>query len=191
MLSASKMKLSSSSRLWKLTKPCAAVFIVFVNIIRISVQFFGMRRHKMTPLILIHLNQLYAVNLQPTLHLPVKHSCVMTACAAWNTMAACPRESRERERERDVPVKPSPIFYLWPTGSPSVCPLDDTQEVSTTHSHQNTSRPDQSLTVKWGVVSGGRLLLVVEFIWSPLVSCLCFHFPPSLTHFSSLFFSLS
>lgn len=31
----------------------------------------------------------------------------------------------------------------------------------------------------------GRLLLVVEFICSPLVSC--FNFPPSLTHFSPSF----
>lgn len=145
------------------------MFIVFANIIRISVQFFGMRRHKMTPLILIHLNQLYAVNLQPTLHLPVKHSCVMTTCTAWNTMAACPHESRDGERERDVPVKPSPIFYLWPTGSPSVCPLDDTQEVSTTHSHQNTSQPDQSLTVKWGVVSENGCC----WLWSSFVALWC------------------
>lgn len=90
------------------------------------------------------------------------------------------RKQRDGERERDVPVKPSPIFYLWPTGSPSVCPLDDTQEVSTTHSHQNTSRPDQSLTVKWGVVSGDGCC----WLWSSFVAlwCLVLIFPhPSLT----------
>lgn len=79
------------------------------------------------------------------------------------------RKQRDGERERDVPVKPSPIFYLWPTGSPSVCPLDDTQEVSTTHSHQNTSRPDQSLTVKWGVVSGDGCC----WLWSSFVALWC------------------
>lgn len=78
------------------------------------------RRHKMTPLVLIHLNQLYAVNLQPTLSLPVKHSCAMTACPEYSMRVACCRGSREQERERarqtqterDVPLKPNPIFYL-------------------------------------------------------------------------------
>lgn len=41
-----------------------------------------------------------------------------------------------------------------------MCPLDDTQEVSTTRSHQSTSQPDQSLTVKWGVVSRGVVVVV-------------------------------
>lgn len=117
----------------------------------------------------------------------------MTASAACSTRVVCPEGSRENirererrtERERDVPLKPNPIFYLWPTGSPSACPLDDTQEVSTTRSQQNTSQPDQSLTVKWGVVSRG-LLLVVESVWCLLGvsfhACVFFFFsfPPSL-----------
>lgn len=35
---------------------------------------------KITPVVLIRLNQLYAVNFQPTLLIPVKHLCVMAAC---------------------------------------------------------------------------------------------------------------
>lgn len=72
----------------------------------------------MTPLVLIHLKQLYAVNLQATLLLPVKHSCAMTAGAAarGHVRGQPGREEAEtgteKEGDRDVPLKPNPIFYL-------------------------------------------------------------------------------
>ena len=105
-------------------------------------------------------------NFQPTLLIPVKCSCVMAAYAACRAMVVC--HGGGREKQKDVPMRPCSIFYLWPTGSPSACPLDDTQEVSITAqpSHHNTSQPDQSLTVKLGVVSR-ELLLVSELVWCP------------------------
>lgn len=77
--------------------------IVFVKIITSANPPIGVRgcKHKMTPLIFIPLNQLYAVNLQPALPLPVKHSCVMTAGAACSTRAACTGGNREIARARD------------------------------------------------------------------------------------------
>ena len=143
----------------------------------------------------------FAANTSP---LPVKHSCVMTACAACSTRVACPGGSRERERdrqterererERDVPLKHNPIFYLWPTGSPSARPLDDTQEVSTTH---KPSEAQVSLTSpltaragrgQQGLVAGCGVTLVTSGC-NYQFSCLCFLFmnsPPS-----PLFFPIS
>ena len=114
------------------------------------------------------------------------------------------RRERERERdrqtdretERDVPLKHSPIFYLWPTGSPSARPLDDTQEVSTTHKPSEAQvSPTSPLTAKRGVVSRGSLLVVESTLMSSgcdyQFSCLCFYswtpprLPPSFS-FSQL-----